>query len=447
MLYTPMTTADDPIDLQSPVDFTHPDARGLMCWWLVLPGLNGGLRWTELVRGASGVLTGGPYFTGSVRPGGYGQVSFDGSDDRVVIANKYPLIGGAETISVWVYGTSWSANKTIFANQNGASDNNMTVEIGRTANRISVLHTGSAVHTGANNVPGTNQWFHIACVRTGSSGSWSISSYINGLLDSTTNSIGTNPYPLDTPNVWIGGNPNISGRYLGGAVDDLRVYSRGLSASEIYQLYQNSKAFNPGLLTRITPMYWFGDTSTEQTIAPSSIQSEEVFGSPIFSSNPLGVAPASIPSAEVFGIAQLSSAPLSIAPASIQSGELFGNTVLSSAPLGIAPSSIQSGELFGIASLSSGSLGISPSSIQSGELFGIAVFSASALSIAPASIMSGELFGTAEFTVSPEIPIAYIPFLGIVGTERTATGVATSQVLDTMDTERSNTGVSSERLQ
>jgi len=244
------------LNLAGPVNWLDPLSRGLRAWWLCVPGLMSGSRWVDLCATSNnqtlhGTLAGGAFFGDSLnRVGGWGRVLFDGTDDTVTIANL-PLMGNDATLCCWVNGTSFAANKTLFCAQNGASDNSLTMECGRTANRLSVLHSGSAVHTGSNNVPGTNVWFHAAFTRTGSSGSWTVTTYINGLLDSSTGSIATNPYPLATPNVRIGTNPGIAGRYLSGAMDDVRIYSRCLSAGEIRQVYLNSRTGHQGLLNRL----------------------------------------------------------------------------------------------------------------------------------------------------------------------------------------------------
>lgn len=244
------------LNLAGPVNWLDPLSRGLRAWWLCVPGLMSGSRWVDLCATSNnqtlhGTLTGGAAFGDSLnRGGGWGRVLFDGTDDTVSIANL-PLMGNDATLCCWVNGTSFAANKTLFCAQNGASDNSLTMECGRTANRLSVLHSGSAVHTGANNVPGTNVWFHAAFTRTGTSGAWTVTTYINGALDSSTGSIATNPYPLATPNVRIGTNPGIAGRYLSGAMDDVRIYSRALSAGEIRQVYLSSRTGHPGLLNRL----------------------------------------------------------------------------------------------------------------------------------------------------------------------------------------------------
>ena len=234
-----------------PVNYGHPLARGLVSWWLVLPWWKGGMRWQDITqKRLHGTLSGGTTWRSLRRPGGYGCLGFDGTDDTVTIANL-PLMGNDATLCCWVNGTSFSANKTLFCAQNGGSDNALTMECGRTASRLSVVHSGSAVHTGSTNVPGTNVWFHAAFTRTGTSGAWTVTTYINGALDSSTGSIATNPYPLSTPNTRIGTNPGIAGRYLSGAMDDVRIYNRCLSAGEIRQIYLNSRLGQPGLLNRL----------------------------------------------------------------------------------------------------------------------------------------------------------------------------------------------------
>ncbi|MDP3996219.1 MAG: LamG-like jellyroll fold domain-containing protein, partial [bacterium] len=59
-----------------------------------------------------------------------------------------------------------------------------------------------------------------------------------GVTDS--NSTGTYSNPPST-NWTIGNYPGLSSRFFNGLLDDVRIYSRALSASEIKQLYNMGK--------------------------------------------------------------------------------------------------------------------------------------------------------------------------------------------------------------
>ena len=79
------------IDLAAPVDWTHPLARGLVAWFLAVPGTMGGRTWVNLCRPhQSGTLanvrlpaiaTSG--WAATKRLGGLGELRFDGPDDLV----------------------------------------------------------------------------------------------------------------------------------------------------------------------------------------------------------------------------------------------------------------------------------------------------------------------------------------------------------------------------
>jgi hypothetical protein len=63
--------------------------------------------------------------------------------------------------------------------------------------------------------------------------------FIDGLLD------GTNPdtagITLGTYNVYIGENPQKTGRFWDGLIDDVRIYDSALDADEVMRLFSTSR--------------------------------------------------------------------------------------------------------------------------------------------------------------------------------------------------------------
>ncbi len=77
---------------------------------------------------------------------------------------------------------------------------------------------------------GYNEWHHVAGTHDGSE----LNLYLDGVPDGTlssTTAIGTN-----TANLFIGENPEAAGRYWDGLIDDVRLYNRALSQTEINEL-------------------------------------------------------------------------------------------------------------------------------------------------------------------------------------------------------------------
>lgn len=68
-----------------------------------------------------------------------------------------------------------------------------------------------------------------------------VSLYLDGVLDNTTNNIPT-PSALITANLFIGADNinNGTSYYINGALDDVRIYNKALSATLIQKLYTNA---------------------------------------------------------------------------------------------------------------------------------------------------------------------------------------------------------------
>jgi len=83
---------------------------------------------------------------------------------------------------------------------------------------------------------------HVAVVRDGSGGATGTRIYINGqnqTLNTDTND-GATVSGIKTFDYEIGGNPKIGAQFIG-KIDDVRFYDTNLSASQINDIYQNTK--------------------------------------------------------------------------------------------------------------------------------------------------------------------------------------------------------------
>src|SRR5688500_11296274 len=110
-----MLVAQDhrPVSLLGPVNRLHPLNRGLVAWFLTLPGLSGGLKWHNLMdlsNGPHGTLTSmdppTDWVSAKARPGGFGALDFDGSNDDVRFTFPIAIANVPITASAWVYPTN-----------------------------------------------------------------------------------------------------------------------------------------------------------------------------------------------------------------------------------------------------------------------------------------------------------------------------------------------------
>jgi hypothetical protein len=154
------------------------------------------------------------------------MLSFNGSDERVTTG--VPLITGTSdySITAWIYGNS--VNGDIAGNYNhpnGYDGIEFYIWNGTLQSYVGgYLNGGSIV---------ANTWYHVATTRT----SGLVKLYINGTVVASgnqTSSIG------GSFGFTIGNHPVANIEQFNGYIDELRVYGRGLSDSEINLIYQNN---------------------------------------------------------------------------------------------------------------------------------------------------------------------------------------------------------------
>jgi len=185
-------------------------------------------------NGNTGTMTNGP----TLSLGKIGQgLSFDGSNDYVDLGNSASLqFGGAFTISLWIKTKALnSTQQTSFItksvwNTSGwiISDNGQW-----STNVFFRLHPGSSGNCGTNmacfsrNLVNDNKWHNITGVNTGSS----LLLYLDGVLKDSRTSTG---FTVNTAN-----NATISdsGTPVNGSMDEVRIYTRALTPSEVKNLY------------------------------------------------------------------------------------------------------------------------------------------------------------------------------------------------------------------
>lgn len=139
-------------------------------------------------------------------------------------------------------------------------------------------------HTSVNSVP-NGRWVHVAGIYNGNS-SWSgISLYIDGIYISTTQ----NPSCNSVSATILHNNPLLIGEdvvgeadYFDGKIDDLRIYKRELSASEVYKIYKSGQAKISAPNEKGLVGYWSFNEGTSTFVGDFSGKGNKgSFGSPI----------------------------------------------------------------------------------------------------------------------------------------------------------------------
>jgi len=175
-------------------------------------------------------------------------LEFNGVSNRVIVPDNPTLSGmNALTISSWVKLTNGSAAmfpivakwESTFSSGDKDTYSMLIRPTGQVA--FSFHTTGSTSNWGTiyHNIWNTsytcpfNVWVHLTVVRIGTT----LKLYVNGVLQDTSNGIiSSNPFVVSSKEVQIGAEvPALSTRYFPGQLDEVRIWNRALTQTEIQQ--------------------------------------------------------------------------------------------------------------------------------------------------------------------------------------------------------------------
>lgn len=187
------------------------------------------------VLDGSGNDNDGTVYGAALAPGKFGQaLSFGGDGDYVGIGQPESLkITGEVTLAGWIRAVNDGLAHTVISRGyaymvNAPYSGNMVEFYG---------HDGTDSTGCAKGWEYDNQWIHLAAVIRPYSGSWTLKGYVNGEEVCTD----TNPNfngPRETGEIVdIGRLGGYGGRDFNGLIDEVRIYDRALSESEVKQLY------------------------------------------------------------------------------------------------------------------------------------------------------------------------------------------------------------------
>ncbi len=191
--------------------------------------------------GNNGTLT-NMTFSQAQRPGIHGQaLVFDGSNDYVKIANANagPLttIGtGDFTIAYWASITGTNTFRWVIGNWSDTG-----ILLGLHSNDVGTFggYVGDSSDVRSSfDIPHDGTWHHYVLTRTSGTIAFIVDGQSSSLAQGTATKTGTLSANAETR---IGDRPTISSQPWLGGVDDVRIYNRALSATEITQLYNLGK--------------------------------------------------------------------------------------------------------------------------------------------------------------------------------------------------------------
>jgi hypothetical protein len=327
------------------IDPFHPLAQGLVGVWLFNEG-GGNTLFDVSGLGNHGSLQNGPAWVEG-RAGS--SLSFDGINDYVDIGTSINMASWpAISVSAWVkYDSSGTDEHTVISNWDRhvlfrLEPSNDTVEI--------FLWTNTQIGGSFLDLVLTpNKWHHIVMTFDTNNG---LCGYLDGRKSTTSYSSSYNLNSTASESLYIGNSPHAGTDLLTGGIDSVRIYSRALSAIEVYELYANPYA---GVIS----LPWI-----------INYRGQPWEANPYGGVGPWIIQPESIPSAEALGSPAIIPGTIKIQPSGIASAEALGEPTTTSIVI-IIPQGISSGEALGIPQVLPGLVTIRPEGIASLEAFGI----------------------------------------------------------------------------
>jgi hypothetical protein len=171
-------------------------------------------------------------------PGRIGQaMDFDGTDDFVDMGDSSDWDSlDTITFSMWFKADILSGTNQLGGNLDNDDDDSGFAIYWYNNELVFAIYDG-ALELAKVSFTTVNTWIHVVGVAPGS-GNGVLKIYINGSeLTYTVQESQTGTIANSADNVIIGANADTISRYFSGFIDDVRVYNRALSASEIQRLY------------------------------------------------------------------------------------------------------------------------------------------------------------------------------------------------------------------
>lgn len=190
-----------------------------------------------------------------------GAYYFNGTTSYASVADKEALrLNNTDfTLNAWVKLDTYNSSHgsmIIAKRSSGANSGWQTSISGYLSTPLGVSSYGPggvSVNAWGTKSVSLNDWHMITTVYTKASGTLSI--YIDGILDNTTNGILT-PNAAITAPLYIGKDPATNTYQFRGSLDDIAIYGKTLSSTEIQQYYNTTKGLASDLIA-----YWQFDES------------------------------------------------------------------------------------------------------------------------------------------------------------------------------------------
>jgi len=241
--------------LGTPADRAHPLSRGLVGWWPMQEG-SGGTIYDISGYGNHGTLEADTHWV----PGKFGPcLDFDGAGDYVNCGRMQAIENKNVTFSVWINPDAWGNDGTLI--RKGTAQSTYDLDINNATEIRWYVTGGDILITQDESVYSLNAWMHIV-VSAQANGDGAM--YINGVLVGTDS--GTALDTISTDDLYLGCE-NKTDDFFNGQIDDVMIFDRALSQSEIAQLYREPFC----MFEQPTPELYVSSGGEPPTTAPQFI--------------------------------------------------------------------------------------------------------------------------------------------------------------------------------
>lgn len=176
----------------------------------------------------TGSITGATWVSGIIGTGWDKALSFDGVNNVVDLGNVLDLPGQAITISAWINPSNLGSTfNTIFDKGNTGGDG----YIFRIRNSPQLEFRFNGITSTCPYTFSSGTWYHTVATYNGSN----VEFYVNGSNENTV--ARTDSILTSSDNAYIGGRAGTLDNWPG-KIDDLRIYNRALSGTEIGSLFE-----------------------------------------------------------------------------------------------------------------------------------------------------------------------------------------------------------------
>jgi alpha-tubulin suppressor-like RCC1 family protein len=221
---------------------------GLVGWWNFDEG-SGTSAADSSGNSNTGTLTNGPtWTTGGKINSALGFVAASTQYVSVPYSSIFDFATGSFTVSAWMKAnslpaTQHSANAQLVGKQRGDESIGWTFQFhgsSGTGNADLWLSDGAGHYTTyTNSTPlSLSVWYHLVFIVDRSTNT--LRSYVNGIKDGTEPSIVSYGNVDDPDALFIGAERTDGLSSFDGTIDDVRIYNRALSASEVWRLYNGA---------------------------------------------------------------------------------------------------------------------------------------------------------------------------------------------------------------